>query len=90
VLGGFDGVVTAVETAWLEAIRACELYVYRFDGATFVRTEASSRFVTSTESVVPLSVEPVGDQSRALAMIRMRNAGSGPAIWAEPPRADRA
>jgi hypothetical protein len=51
----------AIETVWLERMRACRMYVYRFDSAPFgVRNEDAGYFSTK-ETVKPLSVEPAGD-----------------------------
>jgi len=47
--------------SWIEAIRACRLYEYRFDPAPFTPwPEAEGQWVAH-ERVVPAAVEPVGD-----------------------------
>ena len=51
----------AIENAWLERVRACRLFVYRFDPKPFVLHDAPGGFWVSRETVEPLSVEPVGD-----------------------------
>ena len=51
----------AVEDAWLARLRACRLFVYRFDPKPFVLHDAPGGFWVSRETVEPLSVEPVGD-----------------------------
>ena len=53
--------VHAIEASWFERARACRLYTYRFDAAPFEPwAEADGHWVAS-ESVEPISVEPVGD-----------------------------
>ncbi|MEO6317718.1 MAG: DUF6886 family protein [Acidimicrobiales bacterium] len=53
--------VHAIEARWLDRVRACQLHEYRFDGAPFEAwAEAEGQWVAS-ESVEPISVEPVGD-----------------------------
>jgi len=51
----------AIEDAWLERMRRCALFVYRFDPETFVLHDAPGGFWVSRETVTPLSVEPAGD-----------------------------
>ena len=51
----------AIESAWLDGLRACQLYVYRFDPAPFSLEPNSGGSWCARESVRPLSVEPVGD-----------------------------
>lgn len=51
----------AIESGWLEHMRACQLYVYRFDPAPFVLDLPEAGFWCAREEVRPLSVEPVGD-----------------------------
>ena len=59
--------VIVVESGWLERIRACELFVYRFAPEGFVALQDHGVHVTKNK-VTPLSVEPVGDLlSRLLA-----------------------
>jgi hypothetical protein len=57
--------VVAVEAGWLERIRACRLYRYRFDGAPFASLNDAGMHV-SRSTVRPLAVEPVGDLLAAL------------------------
>lgn len=66
--------VHAIAGDWLERVRTCELFVYRFSGAGFAPwPEADGHWVSSTEQR-PLSVEPVGDllQRHAEAGIELR------------------
>ena len=51
----------AIESVWLERMRECALFVYRFDPGPFVLHDTQSGFWVSRETVRPLSVEPVGD-----------------------------
>ena len=51
----------AIESGWVERMRACQLYVYRFDPAPFVFEPQSGNSWCARETVRPLSVEPVGD-----------------------------
>lgn len=53
--------VHAIESAWLERMRACRLYVYRFDPAPFAFEPNSGFSWCARETVRPLAVEPVGD-----------------------------
>lgn len=53
--------VLALESAWLERLRACRLFVYRFDPAPFVDIHDHGCHV-AFEAVAPLGPpEPVGD-----------------------------
>lgn len=72
--------VHAIESAWLERMRACDLFVYRLDAAPFERRpEADGHWVSRT-AVEPLSVEPVGDllARHAEAGIELRVT---PSLW---------
>ena len=51
----------AVESVWLERMRACRMYVYRFDAAPFALYNADAGYYATKETVAPLSVEPAGD-----------------------------
>jgi hypothetical protein len=65
----------AIESGWLERMRACKLYVYRFDPAPFTTHEVpEAGYFTTRETVVPLCVEPVGDllARHAAANIELR------------------
>lgn len=74
------GRVHAIEAAWLDPMRACELYVYRFPGDRFELLDANGGFWVARHEVVPLDVAPVGDLLR-------RHAGAGmelritPSLW---------
>lgn len=51
----------AIESVWLERMRACRMYVYRFDAAPFVLYNRDAGYYSTTEAITPLSVEPTGD-----------------------------
>ncbi len=52
----------AIESGWLERMRACKLFVYRFDPAPFtIRKTPQAGYFATEETVTPLSVAPVGD-----------------------------
>ena len=51
----------ALESVWLERMRACKMYVYRFDAAPFGVYDANAGYFSTKETIAPLSVEPVGD-----------------------------
>lgn len=53
--------VHAIEEAWLERMRATQLFAYAFDPTPFERwPEADGHWVT-TQTVEPLDVRPIGD-----------------------------
>jgi hypothetical protein len=52
--------VHVIEWSWLEPMRTCELYVYRFEPAGFAPADGSDWCWTSTQTVVPVDVAPVG------------------------------
>lgn len=51
----------AIESVWLERMRACTMYVYRFDAAPFEVYNREAGYYAAREAVTPLSVEPAGD-----------------------------
>jgi hypothetical protein len=51
----------AIETKWLERMRACRLYAYEFDSAGFEMRIAEAGYWVARGPVSPLSVTPVGD-----------------------------
>src|SRR5512143_3091535 len=51
----------AMETVWLERMRTCRMYVYRFDASSFGTQVAEAGYYSARETIMPLSVEPVGD-----------------------------
>ena len=53
--------VHAIEGAWLERVRACQLFVYEFDAALFRPKIAEAGYWVARCDVVPLTVSPVGD-----------------------------
>jgi Family of unknown function (DUF6886) len=51
----------AIESSWLERVRACRLYAYELDPAPFKPGVAEAGYWVTREEVAPLSVSPVGD-----------------------------
>lgn len=51
----------AMEEVWLERMRACRMYVYRFDPTPFDTQNARAGYYSTRETIIPLSVEPAGD-----------------------------
>jgi hypothetical protein len=51
----------AIETDWLARMRACRMYVYRFDAAPFAIYDVHAGYYATKETITPLSVEPIGD-----------------------------
>ena len=51
----------AMESGWLERMRACELFVYRFDPAPFTVYNDDAGYFATSQTITPLSVEPMGD-----------------------------
>ena len=66
--GGIEArMVIAVESGWLERIKATTLYRYEMPPDTFRSLDANAGHWVSEQRVEPLSVEPVGDLLAALA-----------------------
>jgi hypothetical protein len=53
--------VIAIESGWLNRLRSTRLFVYHFPDDSFSTIGDEDRFYTSVETVVPTTVEPVGD-----------------------------
>jgi hypothetical protein len=72
-------IVIAIESGWLQRIRACRLYAYRFDAAGFIALLDHGVHV-SRETLRPLSVDPVGDLLQRLteANVELRLT---PSLW---------
>lgn len=51
----------AIESVWLERMRKCKMYVYRLDAGPFGVHNSDAGYFSTTETVMPLSVEPIGD-----------------------------
>lgn len=51
----------AIESVWLERMRACKLYMYHFDAAPFSVHNNDAGYFSTRETITPLSVEPIGD-----------------------------
>lgn len=67
-LGGVDAhMVIAIESRWLEQLRAATLYRYAMPPETFALSDDDGEHWISREAVVPLAVEPVGDLLAVLA-----------------------
>jgi len=65
----------AIESGWLERMRVCRVYVYRFNPAPFtIPMVPEAGYWATEETVSPLSVEPVGDllELHAQAGIELR------------------
>ena len=59
---GMGARMHAIESGWLERMRAAKVYVYRFDPAPFtIHQVPEAGYWATTKTVEPLSVEPVGD-----------------------------
>jgi hypothetical protein len=58
---GASGRMHAIELDWLERMRACKMYVYRFDAAPFEIYDVPAGYFATTQTIAPLSVEPIGD-----------------------------
>jgi len=64
---GIDArIVIAIESDWLERVRATTLYRYEMPEVTFTEQGDASGHWHSRETIVPLAVEPVGDLLAAL------------------------
>ena len=59
--------VIAVESAWLQRIRAATLYRYTLPPDSFTLDDETAGHWVSRETIAPLAVEPVGDLLEALA-----------------------
>jgi hypothetical protein len=53
--------VIAIESAWLERVRATRLFIYHLPAATFTLRDEPAGYFVSPEAVEPLQVEPAGD-----------------------------
>jgi hypothetical protein len=51
----------AIENVWLERMRACKMFVYRFDIEPFTLYNADAGYYSTTQTIEPVSVEPIGD-----------------------------
>ena len=60
--------------AQIDRMRACRMYVYRFDSTPFGTQNADAGYYSTRETIVPLSVEPAGDllELHARAGIELR------------------
>ena len=64
----------AMERAWLEPMRSCRMYVYRFDSTPFSTQNTDAGYYSTRETIKPLSVATVGDllELHAQAGIELR------------------
>jgi hypothetical protein len=58
---GASGRMHAIELDWLERMRTCKMYVYRFDAAPFRIYDVPAGYFCTEETIEPLTVEPIGD-----------------------------
>jgi hypothetical protein len=82
--GGIEAkMVIAIETAWLDRVRTATLYRYTMPAATFEPNDATAGHYVSRASVVPSSIEPVGDLLAALAAanVELRITPALAAFW---------
>jgi hypothetical protein len=63
---GSSPAVIAVESAWLERLRACRLYCYHLPPETFSCIDECAGYFVSREPVVPTGVQVVEDLLAAL------------------------
>lgn len=54
-------IVVAIEVAWLDRLRSCQLYCYSFAASDFAPVADDPWMLASRSTVRPLAVEPVGD-----------------------------
>ena len=82
--GGVDAkMVIAIESTWLDRLRAATLYRYAMPETTFRPNDITAGHFVSRERVAPLSVEPVGDLLAALiaAQVELRITPRLPELW---------
>ena len=53
--------IMVVASGWLEQIREMKLYKYTFEEASFELFDANAGYYVSSEDIIPVRVEPVGD-----------------------------
>lgn len=53
--------IIVVENGWLKQIRKTKLYMYTFEPSSFELFDKNAGYYVSTEEMLPISVEPVGD-----------------------------
>lgn len=70
----------AIELGWLERMRGCRRFAYRFDPVPFREHNTEAGFWTTEKAVKPVAVEPVGDllERHAHAGIELRMV---PNLW---------
>jgi len=76
--------VAAIQWDWLNRFRACELYVYTFDGGTFRENPLGGGWI-SEETITPIDVQPVGpllDKHRD-AGVEFRIVSDLKRVWAD-------
>jgi hypothetical protein len=60
-LGSMAARVHAIEDRWLDAVRTCRLFVYRFSPAGFAPSALADGYWVAAEPQEPIDVTPVGD-----------------------------
>lgn len=75
--------VIAIESGWLERVRASVLYRYRMPSATFVLADPAAGHWVSHAAVTPIAVEPMADLLAALASseVELRVLPSLVSLW---------
>jgi hypothetical protein len=63
---GSSPAIIAVESAWLERLRACRLYCYHMPRETFACIDECAGYFVSREAVVPTHVQVIDDLLAAL------------------------
>jgi len=53
--------IIAIESRWLQRIKETKCFVYHFSNDSFTCFDKGAGYYTSTETITPLEVEPVGD-----------------------------
>jgi hypothetical protein len=78
---GSSAAVVAVESGWLERLRACRLYCYRLPAETFECLDEGAGYFVSRAAVEPVGVEvfddPIGELLRRGVELRFV-----PSLWA--------
>jgi hypothetical protein len=75
--------IIAIESAWLDRIRATTLYRYTMPPETFKLGDDSAGHWVSRAMITPISVEPIDDLLGAIGKenVELRTTGSLVALW---------
>ena len=78
---GSSAAVLAIETGWLERVRACRLHCYQLPGDTFELADECAGYFVSRVPVKPLRVQVIDDVLSAVVMrdVELR---VQPSLWA--------